>query len=192
MDTTHVGVRRHNIHNIQIVLATQWFFWVISLALPRGSKRLTMDRSAEADARAPGRSFFKVRSEFLFGLWLTSVGIFRSLPSGKLACLIPPVTSGLAIPPVRLCSRDKTEQGASRKSFAGAHASTAVLGMPEEGSRVRALYAYSQIFRWIGVPKTRRSLPEPLVRRQAPFGPRRFPASPRSLEESIGKRVGFP
>ena len=44
----------------------------------------------------------------------------------------------------------------------------------------------------LGVPKTRRSLPEPLVRRQALFGQRRFPASPRSLEESIGRRVGFP
>ena len=44
----------------------------------------------------------------------------------------------------------------------------------------------------LGVPKTRRWLPEPLVRRQAPFGQRRFPASPRSLEASIGRRVGFP
>ena len=82
-----------------------------------------------------------------------------------------------------------TEPGASRKGFAGAHESTAALGMPEEGSRVRALYAHSQTFRCIGRPKTRRSLPEPLVR--APFGQRRFPASPRSLEESIGRRVGF-
>ena len=66
MDTTHVGVRRHNIHNIQIVLATQWFFWVISLALPRGSKRLTMDRSAEADARAPAAVFLKYAVIFVW------------------------------------------------------------------------------------------------------------------------------
>jgi hypothetical protein len=37
-----------------------------------------------------------------------------------------------------------TEPGASRKGFAGAHESTAALGMPEEGSRVRVLYAYSR------------------------------------------------
>ena len=46
-----------------------------------------------------------------------------------------------------------TEPGASRKGFAGAHESTAALGMPEEGSRVRALYAYSRKFMWIGRSK---------------------------------------
>jgi hypothetical protein len=46
-----------------------------------------------------------------------------------------------------------TEPGASRKGFAGAHESTAALGMPEEGSRVRALYAHSQEFKWIGRSK---------------------------------------
>jgi hypothetical protein len=46
-----------------------------------------------------------------------------------------------------------TEPGVSRKGFAGAHESTAALGMPEEGSRVRALYAYSQKFMWIGRSK---------------------------------------
>ena len=46
-----------------------------------------------------------------------------------------------------------TEPGASRKGFAGAHESTAALGMPEEGSRVRVLYAYSQKFMWIARSK---------------------------------------
>jgi len=46
-----------------------------------------------------------------------------------------------------------TEPGASRKGFAGAHESTAALGMPEEGSRVRALYAHSKKSRWIGRSK---------------------------------------
>jgi len=45
------------------------------------------------------------------------------------------------------------EPGASRKGFAGAHESTAALGMPEEGSRVRALYAHFKKFRWIGGSK---------------------------------------
>jgi hypothetical protein len=85
-----------------------------------------------------------------------------------------------------------TEPGASRKGFAGAHEINCGLGMLEESSRVRALYAHSQDSSGLGVPKTRRSLPEPLVRRQTPFGQRRFPASPRSLEESIARRVGFP
>jgi hypothetical protein len=86
----------------------------------------------------------------------------------------------------------KTEPGASRKGFAGAHESTAALGMPEEGRGCARSMRSPKNPGGLGVPKTRRSLAEPLVRRQAPFGQRRFPASPRSLEESIGRRVGFP
>src|SRR6266404_6348419 len=76
-----------------------------------------------------------------------------------------------------------TEPGASRKA------------LPERMNQQRPGNAK----RWFAgacalcaLPKTHRSLPEPLVRRQAPFGQRRFPASPGSLEESIGRRVGFP
>jgi hypothetical protein len=43
--------------------------------------------------------------------------------------------------------------GRIQKSFAGTDESTAALGMPEEGSRVRALYAHFQEFRWIGRSK---------------------------------------
>jgi hypothetical protein len=49
-----------------------------------------------------------------------------------------------------------TEPGASRKGFAGAHESKAALGMPEEGSRVRALYAHSKKSRW----RARRARPK--------------------------------
>ena len=71
------------------------------------------------------------------------------------------VTSGLAIPPVRVCDcrwvadqiETTTEPGASRKGFAGAHESTAAWGMLEESSRVRALYAHSKKSRWIGRSK---------------------------------------
>ena len=45
------------------------------------------------------------------------------------------------------------EPRVSRKGFAVAHESTAALGMPEEGSRVRALYAHFKKFRWIGGSK---------------------------------------
>ena len=75
---------------------------------------------------------------------------------------MPTVTSGLAMPLVRVCGcrlgladqiETTTEPRASRKGFAGAHESTAALGMPEEGSRVRALYAHFKKFRWIGGSK---------------------------------------
>jgi hypothetical protein len=39
------------------------------------------------------------------------------------------------------------------EKFVGAHESTAALRMPEESSRVRALYAHSQDLRWIGRSK---------------------------------------
>ena len=103
----------------------------------------------------------------------------------------------LAIPCLSSCSchpprvpgqiETTTEPGASGKGFAGAYESTTAL----ECGCARSMRTPKNSS-GLGVPKTRRSLPEPLVRRQAPSGQQRFPASPRSLEESIGRRVGFP
>ena len=46
------GVRRHNVNNLWIVLPLpSGSFGVISLALPRVSKRLTMGRSAEGEIK---------------------------------------------------------------------------------------------------------------------------------------------
>ena len=53
MDQRQSGSRLHNIHNIEIVsLLPSGSFEVISLALPRVSKRLTMGRSAEGQIKA--------------------------------------------------------------------------------------------------------------------------------------------
>jgi hypothetical protein len=75
------------------------------------------------------------------------------LQQTKKSFTIPPVTSGFSHTSSSIMQSRQKQNRRIQKSCAGAPESTAALRMPEEASRVRALYAHSKDFSWIGRSK---------------------------------------